>query len=126
MPYLRSVSGQNGPESHIKPRGRSPLLDPGEQRGEHPLLLATGDLNILHGYGDYGNAYWAARYATVFSRMSALGLPFVGPQAPVGRRADPWPDELPRTSNNVTTYHTKRQTPVTAYDNWTSCSHLLG
>lgn len=84
----------------------------GQQKG-HRILVA-GDLNILYGYGENGSAYWASRYATVFGRMSALGLSFVGPQAPAGRRADPWPDELPRTSNNVPTYHTSHQTPATA------------
>ena len=77
-------------------------------------ILAAGDLNILHGYGEHGSAYWASRYATVFSRMAALGMPFAGPQAPSGRRAEPWPDELPPESNNVPTYHTSQQTPVTA------------
>ena len=77
-------------------------------------ILAAGDLNILHGYGDYGNEYWAGRYGSVFDRMDALGLPFVGPQHPHGRQADPWPDELPRDSKNVPTYHTNRQTPRTA------------
>ena len=77
-------------------------------------IVAVGDLNILHGYGDHGNAYWAERYKTVFTRMKALGLRFVGPQVPNGRQADPWPDELPRHSENVPTYHTNRQTPRTA------------
>ena len=77
-------------------------------------IVAAGDLNILHGYGDYGSGYWASRYATVFERMEALGLPFVGPQAPNGRQADPWPDELPRDSRNVPTYYSTRQTPSTA------------
>ena len=67
-------------------------------------ILAAGDLNILHGYGEYGNEYWAGRYGSVFDRMDALGLPFVGPQHPHGRQADPWPDELPRDSKNVPTY----------------------
>ena len=84
----------------------------GQQSGHR--ILAAGDLNILHGYGDHGNVYWASRYATVFDRMRALGLSFVGPQAPAGRRADPWPDELPPTSHNVPTYRTHRQTPATA------------
>ena len=70
----------------------------GQQLGHR--ILAAGDLNILHGYGDHGSGYWASRYTTVFDRMRALGLSFVGPQAPAGRRADPWPDELPRTSHN--------------------------
>jgi endonuclease/exonuclease/phosphatase family metal-dependent hydrolase len=84
----------------------------GRQTGNR--IIAAGDLNILYGYGENGSAYWASRYATVFARMMALGLPFVGPQAPSGRRADPWPDELPTESANVPTYHTNHQTPATA------------
>jgi hypothetical protein len=75
-------------------------------------ILVAGDLNILYGYGEHGDAYWAARYETVFTRMKALGLSFVGPQAPAGRLAEPWPAERPRTSRNVPTYHTKQQTPA--------------
>ncbi len=41
-------------------------------------ILAAGDLNILHGHGENGNEYWASRYATVFTRMEALGLPSSG------------------------------------------------
>ena len=77
-------------------------------------ILAAGDLNILHGYGEHGSIHWARRFETVFVRMRALGLGFVGPQFPNGRQADPWPDELPRNSLNVPTYHTNRQTPTTA------------
>lgn len=77
-------------------------------------LLAAGDLNILYGYGDHGSAYWRDRYGTVFARMEALGLPFVGPQFPHGRQAKPWPSELPRDSKNVPTFHTNTQTPATA------------
>lgn len=67
-------------------------------------ILAAGDLNILYGYGDGGSKYWAGRYGSVFDRMEALGLSFVGPQHPNGRQADPWPDELPAESKNVPTY----------------------
>lgn len=84
----------------------------GQQVGHR--ILAAGDLNILNGYGEHGSPYWASRYATVFARMAALGLSFIGPQAPAGRRADPWPDELPFESANVPTYHTSHQTPATA------------
>jgi endonuclease/exonuclease/phosphatase family protein len=31
-------------------------------------IVAAGDLNILCGYGEYGNQYWKGRYATVFDR----------------------------------------------------------
>ena len=84
----------------------------GQQAGHR--IVAAGDLNILHGYGEGGSSYWASRYATVFARMTALGLSFVGPQAPCGRRAEPWPEELPVDSANVPTYHTSHQTPATA------------
>jgi exonuclease III len=77
-------------------------------------IVAAGDLNILRGYGEYGNSYWKGRYATVFARAEAMGLRCVGPQAPNGRQAQPWPPELPRDSVNVPTYHTNRQTPATA------------
>lgn len=46
--------------------------------------------------------------------MKAIGLPFVGPQAPHGRQADPWPEELPRESRAVPTFHSNRQSPATA------------
>lgn len=77
------------------------------ERATNSLLIA-GDLNVLHVYGERGDAYWAARYETVCTRMTA-GLSFIGPQAPAGRLADPWPAELPRTSRNVPTYRTKQQ-----------------
>ena len=77
-------------------------------------ILASGDLNILHGYGEHGSKYWASRYQSIFDRMEALGLRFVGPQAPNGRQADPWPSELPPNSKNVPTFHSNRQTPETA------------
>ena len=84
----------------------------GRQVG-HRLIVA-GDLNILHGHGEYGSSYWARRYDTVFARMEALGLPFIGPQYPYGRQAEPWPDELPRESKNVPTFHSASQTPASA------------
>ena len=78
-------------------------------------LIVSGDLNILYGYGESGSKYWADRYQSVFSRMSAIGVPFVGPQAPEGgRQAVPWPKELPTESRNVPTFYTNQQTPGTA------------
>lgn len=32
-------------------------------------IVAAGDLNILHGYGEHGQAYPGARYATVFDHV---------------------------------------------------------
>jgi exonuclease III len=84
----------------------------GRQSG-HRILVA-GDFNILHGYGEDGSLYWAKRYQTVFDRMEAMGLHMIGPQAPHGRQAAPWPRELPSKSRNVPTYHSTSQTPATA------------
>lgn len=77
-------------------------------------LVAAGDLNILYRYGEHGDDRWAEFYSGVFDRAEELGIPFVGPQAPNGRQADPWPDELPEGSLCVPTYHHNRQTPQTA------------
>ncbi len=85
----------------------------GRERG-HPAprkrIIAAGDLNLLYGYGEHGDPYAKARYATVFDRMEAIGLPFVGPQSSAGgRQAEPWPRELPEGSHNVPTYYTIAQ-----------------
>jgi len=84
----------------------------GTQRNHR--IITSGDLNILFGYGEHGSKYWASRYASIFSRLESLGLKFVGPQAPNGRQADPWPAELPYDSKNVPTFHSSRQTPESA------------
>ena len=55
----------------------------GHKNPQTHRILAAGDLNILHGYGDGGRpTYWEARYRSVFERMEAIGMEFVGPQAP--------------------------------------------
>ncbi len=83
------------------------------QRG-HRIIVA-GDLNVLLGYGEEGSDYWRMRYESIFLRMEALGLSFVGPQAPDGGiQASPWPNELPRASKNVPTFRTKRDDPGSA------------
>ena len=77
-------------------------------------LIVAGDWNLLRGYGEHGDEYWRARYDTVFSGAEALNLRFVGPEYPNGRRADPWPQELPSDSLCVPTFHHSRQSPSTA------------
>ncbi len=77
-------------------------------------LIVAGDWNILRGYGEHGNRYWKARYDSVFDRAAALGLRFVGPTAPNGRQADPWPTELPADSLCVPTFHHSQQRPASA------------
>jgi exonuclease III len=77
-------------------------------------IIVAGDWNILYGYGELGSAYWKARYDSVFSRMEALGMPFIGPQHPEGIQADPWPSELPADSKNVPTFRKNRNNPTSA------------
>jgi endonuclease/exonuclease/phosphatase family metal-dependent hydrolase len=48
------------------------------------------------------------------NRMEAIGLTYRGPSHPRGRRAEPWPKELPKDSNCVPTYHSTHQTPASA------------
>jgi exonuclease III len=74
-------------------------------RDEHRIIVA-GDWNILYGYGEEGSTYWKGRYQTVFDRMEALELRFVGPQQPNGRAAKRPMDEEPAESLNVPTRRT--------------------
>lgn len=87
----------------------------GKQNGHR--IIAAGDLTISHGYGEDKSGYWKDRYDTVFDRMKAIGLPFVGPQYPHGRLADPRPQNMPPDSINVPTYcKSFRTNPAAAYD----------
>ena len=77
-------------------------------------ILAAGDLNTICGAKDDNRLALPARDRTIWDRMGALGLEFLGPQTPNGRRADPTPSGLPPDTKNVPTYHTPRRTPRTA------------
>ena len=84
-------------------------LDPSTHR-----ILAAGDLNTIYGATDDNPLALPARDRTIFERMDALGLEFMGPQHPNGRRAEPKPKGLPKDTKNVPTYYTTRQSPATA------------
>lgn len=77
-------------------------------------ILAAGDLNMIYGATDENRLSLPARDHTVFDRMAVLGLEFLGPQSPNGRRADPTPQGLPEDTKNVPTYYTSRRSPETA------------
>jgi endonuclease/exonuclease/phosphatase family metal-dependent hydrolase len=77
-------------------------------------IVAAGDLNILRGYGEEGSSYWARRYQTVFDRMEAIGMPFVGPRLPGGERPVNRPSEMPPDSDTVPTYRTRQKEPASA------------
>ena len=76
-------------------------------------ILAAGDLNTIHGATDDNRLALPARDRTIMDRMDALGMEFLGPRYPAGRRADPTPQGLPPDTLNVPTYR-PGQSPETA------------
>lgn len=90
----------------------------GHENPQTHRILAAGDLNIAHGYGDGGHPpYWHARYSSVFERMAAIGLKFMGPQAPNGRQAHTRAMREPANSRNVVTFYLPGKNPETASNN---------
>lgn len=77
-------------------------------------IVVAGDFNLIHGATDDNPLALPARDRSVFSRLEALGLEFIGPQSPNGRPAIPQPPGLPEDTKNVPTYHTNQQKPETA------------
>ena len=72
-------------------------------RPDKHRILAAGDLNI----GFWSTDQFDHRAQTVLDRFQALGLDYMGPQYPAGRRADPIPDHLNEESLDVPTYYSK-------------------
>lgn len=68
-------------------------------------ILAAGDLNTIYECTDTSLVI-PERERTVFDRMDALGLEFIGPRYPNGRKAEPTPPGLPPDTLNVPTYYT--------------------
>ena len=77
-------------------------------------ILAAGDLNIIYGALGRDPQWLTARDQSVFDRMDALDLEFLGPRYPNGRQADPRPSDLPPDTANVPTYYGSRQCIETA------------
>ena len=73
--------------------------DPGRHR-----ILAAGDLNMI--FGATGRQLsLPERESTVWDRVRALGLEFLGPQAPHGRSSESPPADVPPDTKNVPTFH---------------------
>ena len=86
--------------------------DPGNHR-----IIAAGDLNMVFGVIKRGSKpSMTARERGVWERMDALGLEFMGPFHPNGRKAKNPPDWIAPDSLNVPTYHTIKKSPHTALD----------
>ena len=74
-------------------------------------ILAAGDLNVA--FSTTGR--FDSRAQTIVDRMSVLGLEYMGPRFPNGRRADPVPPHPTEDSLDVPTYHTVRRSAATAH-----------
>ncbi|MCY4204165.1 MAG: hypothetical protein OXE92_00375 [Bacteroidetes bacterium] len=72
-------------------------------------ILAAGDLNLI-----WDRHIMAERERTVWARMEALGLEFLGPQLPNGRPITEIPSYLSPDTKNVPTYHTISEKPLSA------------
>ena len=69
-------------------------------------IIAAGDLNTIYGATEEHPCEMPERMRTIFNRMRAIGLEFLGPRAPKGgRRADPTPQGLRPNTRNVPTFH---------------------
>ena len=55
---------------------------------------------------DYDKRWSTGRDETIWDRMNALGLEFLGPRHPNGRQAHPTPDLMKPDTTNVVTYYT--------------------
>ena len=71
-------------------------------------------MNNIYGVTEDNRLVWYQRDIGVFARMDALGLEFLGPQYPDGRRAEPTPQGLTTATRNVPTNHTTLGSPATA------------
>ena len=76
-------------------------------------ILAAGDLNMIYGATEKSRLENPAHVRTVTDRMDVMGLEFLGPQHPNGRRACPASPDVPTDTRNVPTYYTSRQSPAT-------------
>ena len=83
--------------------------DPAIHRPKNPQahrILAAGDLNMF--YGATGcKLSMPKRERTVWKRIQAIGLKFLGPQVPHGRPApaELTPVDVPKDTKNVPTYY---------------------
>ena len=64
-------------------------------------IIVAGDLNTIYGATEQSRYETPARAETIFSRMNALGLEFVGPRWPTGRGQT---RDVPPDTQNVPTY----------------------
>lgn len=85
----------------------------GHENPSRHRILAAGDLNMI--YGATGNSLsLPRREKTVWDRIAALGLEFLGPQAPDGWQPSAPQLDVPPNTKNVPTWLQPGRNPETA------------
>ena len=85
----------------------------GHENPSRHRILAAGDLNMI--YGATGNSLsLPRREKTVWDRIAALGLEFLGPQAPDGWQPSARQPDVPPNTKNVPTWLQPGRNPETA------------
>ena len=73
-------------------------------------IIAAGDLNTIYGAREESKWETPVRAQTIFDRMDAIGMEFVGPRAGDGsRKADPSTDDTRPSTCNVPTFRSGNQ-----------------
>lgn len=98
------------PSLHRAVSDLTPLLQEKQAR----RVVLAGDLNIWRGYGP---KKWARRYRTVFDRIEAYQLGFVGPKRTPGAALPNCPCKKPALCEHVQTYRYQRRADSTPYQN---------
>ncbi len=79
--------------------------------GPRTRMIVGGDFNVYRRRSDRATPWkwpdgWEMHYGTVFDRMEAIGVPFIGPRAPNGRQST---NPHRRASGDVLTFYTPRE-----------------
>ena len=78
-------------------------------------IIVAGDLNTIYGAVEGSALETPIRAQTIFDRMNAIGMEFLGPQWPdAERQADPPSIDAPLGTRNVPTYYSSRASLETA------------
>ena len=86
-------------------------------------ILAAGDLNMIYAATDDNRLEIPARARTITDRLDALGMEFLGPRYPAGRRACPSPQgACPRTPGMCPPTTPRRSPQRPHRTSWTTCS----
>ena len=86
----------------------------GHKNPSRHRILAAGDLNTMFGVTEENPLADPQRDQTIFDRMNALGLEFMGPEYPNGRQAETPIMGQPKDSKSVPTYRKVGESPKIA------------